>query len=165
MPQFWFDTDSFVNPSRGPYRFGTVPTFWEWLEQKGKEKVIASPEFVLVRELTGNDPQKADDLEVWAKKQQGTLFWSPTEEVQQVYKQVAQSVINEPRYAGQYIAEFLDGADPWVISYAKALGGRVVTFEKSEPLSTKPKIPDVADKFNVKCIILWDVLTELKAKF
>ena len=47
MPDFWFDTDSFVTPSRGPYRFATLPKFWEFLEQKAEEHVIASSEFVL----------------------------------------------------------------------------------------------------------------------
>ncbi|MFQ5827189.1 MAG: DUF4411 family protein, partial [Dehalococcoidia bacterium] len=60
---------------------------------------------------------------------------------------------------------FLSGADPWVIAHAKALGGRVVTFEKPEPISTKPKLPDVAGEFGVKCISLWDMLTELNASF
>ena len=165
MPDFWLDTDSFVTPSRGPYRFTTVPKFWEFLEQKATEHVIASPEFVLLRELSSNDPKDSDELEVWAKKQQGTLFLSPDMAVQQALTQIAESVKLEPRYAPQYVAKFLDGADPWVIAYAKALGGRVVTFEKSEPRSTNPKIPDVAAKFDVKCINLWDMLTELKATF
>ena len=52
-------------------------------------------------------------------------------------------------------------ADPWVIAYAKAYGGKVVTFESSKPLQKKPKIPDVAELFDVKCIDIWDVLDEL----
>ena len=165
MPDFWFDTDSFVTPSRGPYRFKTVPKFWEFLEQKANEHIIASPEFVLEQELTSSKPEHADDLEKWAKKQQGTLFISPNEAVQNAYSLVAESVRTDPRYASQHVTKFLDGADSWVIAYAKALGGRIVTFEKSESRSSKPKIPDVAGKFGIKCINLWDVLTELKASF
>ena len=72
MPLFWLDTDSLVTPSRGPYRFGTVPKFWEFLEQKAGEEIIASSEFVL-QELIGGK----DQLEIWAKQQQGTLFLMP----------------------------------------------------------------------------------------
>ena len=97
--------------------------------------------------------------------QQGTLFLIPDEQVQQMFQQIAESVKNEPRYASQHVTQFLDGADPWVVAHAKALGGRIVTFEKMEPLSTKPKIPDVAAPFGVNCINLWDMLTELKASF
>ncbi|HJX13119.1 MAG TPA: DUF4411 family protein, partial [Dehalococcoidales bacterium] len=60
---------------------------------------------------------------------------------------------------------FLKGADPWVIAYAKAHGGIVVTFETPAPFAQKPKIPDIADLFGVKHKNLWDVLDELKATF
>ena len=38
MPDLWLDTDSLVTPSRGPYRFGTLPKFWDYLEQKAEEQ-------------------------------------------------------------------------------------------------------------------------------
>lgn len=165
MPEFWLDTDSFVTPSRGPYRFELVPPFWEFLEEKAKAHIIGSPEIVLLKELTASNPKEADELEKWATRQYGILFLSPDATVQQDFSKIAEATKAEPRYAPYEIAKFLDGADPWVIAYAKAMGGRVVTFEKSEPYSNRPKIPDVAAKFNVKCINLWDMLTELKASF
>ena len=160
MPDFWVDTDSLVTPSRGPYRFATLPKFWEFLEQKASEEVIASSELVL-KELIGN----GDQLEEWARRQQGTFFLAPDQAVQEALRQIAESVTRNKRYADHHVAYFLKGADPWIIAHAKALGGRVVTFEKPEPTSTKPKIPDVAGEFNVKCISLWDMLTELHASF
>ena len=160
MPDFWVDTDSLVTPSRGPYRFATLPKFWEFLEQKASEEVIASSELVL-KELIGN----GDQLEEWAKRQQGTFFLPPDQAVQEALSQIAESVTHNKRYADHHVAYFLKGADPWIIAHAKALGGKVVTFEKPEPTSTKPKIPDVAGEFNVKCISLWDMLTELHASF
>lgn len=160
VPSFWLDTDSLATPSRGPYRFPTVPRFWEFLEQKASEKIIASPEFVLNELIEGDD-----QLKEWAKRQQGTLFQAPNQAVQEMFRQIADSVNNSPRYAAHHVAEFLKGADPWVIAYAAALGGRVVTFERSEPTSRKPKIPDVGREFGVHCISLWDMLTELGASF
>jgi hypothetical protein len=161
MFDFWLDTDSFVRPYREAYRFDRVPKFWEFLEQKSKDRVIVSSDLVL-QELTNDDP---DELGVWAKQQQGTLFLAPTEAVQQVLGQIAESVKNNKQYADFEIHKFLSGADPWIIAHAKALGGRVVTFEGSAPHSKKPKIPDVAAPFEVKCLNLWDMLTELKASF
>lgn len=161
MFDFWLDTDSFVRPYREAYRFATVPKFWEFLEQKSKEQVVVSSELVL-QELDDNDP---DELGVWAKQQKGMLFLAPTEAVQQVLGQIAESVKNNKQYADYWVHKFLGGADPWIIAHAKAIGGRVVTFEKPEPYSKKPKIPDVAAPFGVKCISLWDMLTELKASF
>ena len=160
MPDFWLDTNSFATPCRGPYRFATVPKFWEFLEQKAAENVFASPELVLKELLEGED-----QLKTWAKAQEGKLFLPPTVEVQEMFGQVAANVTSNHRYATHHTVPFLNGADPWLIAYAKALGGRVVTFEKSEPTSRKPKIPDVAAEFGVTCLNLWDLLTELGTSF
>lgn len=160
MPEFWLDTNSLVTPSRGPYRFATVPRFWEFLEEKAKAEVIASSEFVL-KELLGS----GDELEQWAKRQQDTLFWEAQKPVQDKLGEIADGVNANIRYAQHNVARFLRGADPWLIAHAIVQGGRVVTFEKPEPNSTNPKIPDVAGEFGVKCVNLWDALTELKASF
>lgn len=149
-----------MTPSRGPYRFATLPKFWEFIESKAAERVIASSEIVLDELLRGDD-----ELAEWAKRQQGILFMSPGQAVQKVFRQVAENVKNNNRYAAHHVASFLSGADPWVIAHAKASGGRVVTFEKPEPASSKPKIPDVANEFGVECINLWDLITELHASF
>lgn len=162
MPDFWFDSDSLVTPSRGAYRFDILPQFWDFLEQKAEEHVFASSKYVY-DELTGNE--HPDDLEIWVKKVNTTFFLEPNEDVQKVYRQIVGLVQNEPRWRAHHITKFLDDADPWIIAHAKALGGRVVTFEKSRPLSAKPFIPDVADKIDVACITLWDMLSELKVKF
>lgn len=130
MPDLWLDTDSLVTPSRGPYRFGTLPKFWDYLEQKAEEQVIASSEFVL-KELIGSD--EPDELETWAKRLGGKLFLSPDQAVQQMFSQIAESVKNNSRYDDHQVAKFLNGADPWLIAHAKALGGRVVT-SRSESL-------------------------------
>lgn len=167
MADFWLDTDSLVRPHREFYRFETVPKFWEFLEEKAKEKVIASPQFVLEELEKGKlDKDKPDRLLIWARQQGTVLFQPPTEAVQEVYTQIAESVKNNNKYADHWIQEFLAGCDPWVIAFAKALGGRVVTFEMPvPPNSHRVKIPDVAAQFGVNCICLWDMLTELKATF
>lgn len=164
MPDFWMDADSLIRPYREAYRFNIVPKFWEFLEEKAQEQVIASSELVLQELEKNSSEEQSDELLVWAKRQQGVLFLPPTDAVQQVFGQVAESVKNNKKYAPHWIQEFLDGADPWIIAHAKALGGRIVTFEKPEPNSKRVKIPDVAAEFGVKCINLWDMLTELKAQ-
>jgi hypothetical protein len=165
VPNYWLDTNSFILPSRGPFRFPRGAEFWDFIEQKGKEKIIGSPELVLSKELYPDGIKKPDGLALWAKQQQGLLFIAADEKVQKIYSQVAQQVKLEPRYHIEHVVKFLDGADAWVIAYAKAFGGKVVTFEKSEPLSTKPKIPDVAYSFGIDCINIWDMLDALNAPF
>ena len=63
-----------------------------------------------------------------------------------------------------WVQRFLEKADTWVIAYAVTLGGRICTFEKPEPLSRKPKIPDVALEFGAECIQIWDMLSDLNAE-
>ena len=156
----WLDADSLITPSRGPYRFATLPGFWAYIEQKAIEQVIASPVFVLT-ELTGS----GDELENWAKRLQNTLFKEPMQIVQESYRRVVESVNSDGRYASHHVRHFLSGADPWLIAHAMTEGGRIITFEKSEPNSTRPKIPDVGNEFGVSCINIYDLLTELGGAF
>lgn len=161
MPDFWMDADSFILPHRGPYRFQTLPQFWDFLEQKAREGIIASPDIVLEKELSADKEDAQDVLEKWARPLKGVLFLDASEAVQVSYSQIVQYVEGNNRYKPYWVAKFLDGADPWVIAYAKALGGRVVTFEVPQPEAKKPKIPDVAGHFGIRCITLWDMLDEL----
>lgn len=160
-PSYLFDSDSFINPSRHSHRFSRGTRLWDFLEQKAQEHIIGSPAVVLNLELTHTDKSKADELEKWAMKLDGILFLPPDDLIQTYYAQIVQSVNTNPQYDRFQIEPFLRKADPWVIAYAKAYGGKVVTFESSKPLQKKPKIPDVAELFDVKCIDIWDVLDEL----
>ena len=137
-----------------------LPQFWRFLEEKAAQEVIGSSTFVLQELLGGKD-----QLETWAREQRGIMFHDPDQAVQETYGRIADRVRNNPRFARHHVTRFLSGADPWIIAHATTHGGRVVTFEKSEPNSTKPKIPDVAAEFSVECINIWDMLTELNAQF
>jgi len=161
MPEFWMDSNSLITPHRGPYRFEVVPQYWDFLKEKAEEGVIGSPELVLDKELTSSNP---DVLEQWAKPLRGILFLPADSATQLRYSDVAQYVQTNPRFKQYWIAPFLAGADSWLVAYASALGGRIVTFEKPEPLAKKPKVPDIAQHFGVDCVNLWDMLAELKFK-
>lgn len=166
MFDFWLDADSLIKPYREAYSFDRVPKFWEFLEEKAKEQVIVSSDLVLQELEDGcSDKEHPDELLVWARKLREVLFLCPTDPIQEMVGQIATYVENNAQYAPWHIQDFLDSADPWVIAHAKILGGRVVTFEKSEPNSKKVKIPDVAGNFGINCISLWAMLDELKAHF
>ena len=163
MIEYWLDADTLIKPYHTAYQFKIVPKFWEYLEKQAKEQVIVSSELVLA-DLERGAQQKGspDELLVWARKLKGILFLTPTDSVQQVYRQIINSVQNNHRYSPQWIQDFVKGSDPWIIAHAKALGGQVVTFEESvPPSSTKVKIPDVAAQFDVKCTNLWKMLADL----
>jgi len=165
MPEYWLDADSFIRASRTAYRFSFDPPFWGFLQEKAQYGVIGSPSIVFDQELaSSNKIAEKDLLELWAREQRETLFITPDESVQHEFSRVVNYVQSNGRFSQHNIASFMSGADPWMVAYAMAHGGKIVTFEVSALKSTNPKIPDIANEFGVECINLWDMLTELDYK-
>ena len=156
MPEFWLDTNSFIEPKKGPYGFDIAPGFWAFLEQKINEGIIASS--VTVYDELENGAE--DDLLQWAKQQKDAGFFiAPDPLVQTAFRQIADYINNT--YPQHQASKFLDDADPWIIAHAKAYGGRVVTFETAAPNAKKPKIPDVGNQFEVYCLNIYQMVREL----
>ena len=155
MPD-WLDSDSFILASRGPYRFSMISPFWSFLEEQARQQRLASSEMVL-QELQDGE----DQLKQWASGLQAVMFRVPTEEVQERYSEVVANVSGNGRFAQHHVSRFLAKADPWLIAHARTDGGRIVTFEKPEPTSRKPKIPDVSHEFGISCNNLFDLIEEL----
>ncbi len=42
VPDYWLDSDGLMTPKDGPYRFEMIPQFWEFIERKAAEGIIAS---------------------------------------------------------------------------------------------------------------------------
>ncbi|MBI4296588.1 MAG: DUF4411 family protein [Chloroflexi bacterium] len=156
MPDFWLDADSLIQPKRGPYGFDIAPGFWTFLEQNARRGSIASSLMVYHELQDGAE----DDLLAWARQRKGEGFFvDPDPLVQNFFRQIADYV--EKNYPPHQASEFLDGVDPWVIAHAKVYGGKVVTFEVRAPKSSKPKIPDICDKFDVECLNIYNMVREL----
>ena len=79
------------------------------------------------------------------------------------YKEILSFLQNSPLYSEKALRNWanINVADPWLIAASSALGYTLVTFETSAGTisvnspSGKPKIPDIALKFNVKCVNLF----------
>lgn len=66
MPSFWLDADALIRPNReGFYSLQLVPSFWELLEQKANEGIIAIPRSVY-QELS----HYGDNLADWVNARQ-----------------------------------------------------------------------------------------------
>lgn len=163
MPDYWLDTDTFIHAKNEGYGFDLAPGFWKLIDQKAAEGIIASS-MTVYHELVdeGND-----DLAEWARQRENSGFFVvPNEDVQFEYRRIVNYV--NLQYKPHAAHEFLNGADPWIIAHAKACSGEVVTFERHvDPKKTVPdvKIPDIADKFTVKCINLWRLLRTFRVSF
>ena len=160
MPSFWLDADALIRPNRdGFYSLQLVPTFWQFLERKANEGVIAIPRRVY-QELA----DYGDNLADWVSaRQQSGLFVDPDQDVSVAMTRVSDYVVQN--YQGYKAQEFLGGADPWVIAHAVADGGStIVTYESRVSLSSQtPKIPNIAQAFQVQTVNLFRMLQMMGA--
>ncbi|UCH86292.1 MAG: DUF4411 family protein [Dehalococcoidia bacterium] len=143
MPDFWLDADVFIRSKNEFYAFDIAPAFWDFLDQKADEGIIASSSLVY-DELHS---ETSDELSNWADARKDTLFIEPDADVQAACQEIADHV--EAKYSLPQAAGFLKGADPWLVAHAKAHGGTIVTFEEARPNSQTPKIPDLCTAFNL----------------
>lgn len=139
-----------------PYSFDVFPSVWRNLSNVAKEGLVVSPREVL-REL-----EKCDvELHKWAKE--NISFYNLDYEQQKI---VADIMARFPNLVD--IDKPTPVADPFVIALAKSEKRTVITEERYVNLSgpkSKPKIPNVCEALQVKCIPLLDFFKEQGWKF
>jgi hypothetical protein len=158
----WVDANVLITAAEGPFRFSINPGFWSFIDQQIASGTIRSPKMVydeIVRNL-----EDTDELTKWIKnRRQSGFFVASNAAVQvEVGKIANYAIANHPQ---RHAAEFLRGADPWLIAHAIESKGIVVTFETRQVGAQRVKIPNVCDTFGVKCSNPYDMLEELKAEF
>jgi len=164
MTEYWMDSDSLMTPKDGAYAFKLLPQFWELVEAKAIEGVIASSSFVYDEICDAYDH---DPLKQWAQARKGPpLFLTPCETAQQCMNEVAEYV-NSAYNHRAWIEHFLSKADPWMIAQCKAHGGKIVTFETLHGQGAhEPKIPNVCRALGLPDPInTWEMLTEMNVSF
>ena len=157
MPEYWIDSNVFIQAANGPYGFDIAPGFWVALDNLTASGRIVSSSTVYDELL-----KKDDEVAKWARERRTAtaLFVEPDEGVQTAFQEVAQYVQSE--YATNQAAKFLSGADPWLIAHAMASDGKVVTQEaRVGDDSIKVKIPNVCDFFEVESLNVYEMLREL----
>jgi Domain of unknown function (DUF4411) len=160
MPQsiYWLDANVFIQAKNGPYRFTLVPQFWAFLSQQIDSGVIRSPKIVFDELIDGKD-----DLATWIKpRKQNGLCHHASQTVQECYSAVANHVALN--FKPHQAAEFLFGADGWLIAHAMDGDGVVVTQESDRSHKAKIKIPTMCKVFHVRCMNTYEMLAALKAK-
>ena len=147
MPDYWLDSNTFIEAKKGPYAFDLAPGFWNLIENQFDARVIACPLRVFDEISDGDDD---DDPLIWARAVHGTklAFLTPCEAAQEKFTEIADWV--QGRYPSNQAAHFLSKADPWVIAQAAVHRGTVVTMETLvNDASQKPKVPNVCNHFGV----------------
>lgn len=158
MPDYWIDSDVFIQAKNGPYGFDIAPGFWAVLDRMNGMGLVASSTLARDELMAGND-----ELADWARERGATaMFVEPDEGTQASFQRVAQHV--RGRYAENQAAKFLSGADPWLIAHSMSSGGKVVTQEtRVGDNSEQVKIPNVCDFFGVESLNMYQMLRELGA--
>lgn len=156
--QYCLDANIFIQAKNFYYHFDICPGFWDWLDQQTGNVGSIIP--VCEELVAGND-----ELKPWAKDRKETGFFADNTDpaVQEVFGTIAEYVVSH--YESHQAGKFLDGADPWLIAYARVQDCTVVTSEIFAPGAKKVKIPNICKEFEVEYSDSFTMLKRLNARF
>ena len=164
-PRFWLDANVLIEAHNRSYPINRAVTFWSRLAEQVENGTIGSPRRVF-REVAEHEEHQ-DEVANWVKvrKDKG-LCRLPVSGVTEKVGEIETYVWGVPRYDHAEVWQFCKGGDPWVIAHAAAEGGMVVTLESAlRPGAKKPRVPDVADAFGVRCVTTLEMLELLGITF
>ena len=159
---FLLDSNVFMQAARQYYAFDFAPGFWEALVEHASQGRIRSIDWVK-RELEKGNDALAD----WAKGDFATAFATTArDEVAARYGEIMRWVASQTQYADSAKTDFADGADGWLVAYAKVEEKTVVVTQ--EPLRPDIKwripVPNVCQNFGVLWTDTFEMLRRLQIK-
>ncbi|MAA73149.1 MAG: pilus assembly protein [Salinisphaeraceae bacterium] len=165
LPQYIVDSDVFISAKNAYYAFDICPGFWDSLIFHYQRGSVGSIDAVRRELLAG---RKTEDLVLWVKNQVPADFFDSTEEedVIEAYSEIMLWAQRHPQYFDRAKAKFATEADGWLVAYAMAHGGIVVTQEQPSPDSkNRILLPDVCNQFGVAYQDTFLMLKALEARF
>lgn len=154
------DSDVFIAAARTYYAFDLVPAFWGGLVQQAQAGRLLSIDRVKDEIDRGND-----NLTGWAGHDFQRWFVSTNDGVVlDRYRDLMRWAMNEHRFTDAAKEEFADAtnADAWLVAYAKATGGVVVTNERLDPnIRRRIKIPNGCQALAVNYVDVFQMLRAL----
>ena len=148
------DTSGWLDGWQRHYPPDVFPSLWTRLDD-----VITAGEIISTEEVYIEIERKADELHGWMKLRKHMLV--PLDEPVQL--RAAELLAEFPR-----LVDTLRGrskADPFVIATAIQRGAVVVTGEPLTGKMDKPRIPDVCQAKNIRCVNFLQMVRELKLTF
>jgi hypothetical protein len=137
-----------------------VPKFWIWIDGEIQKGTVRMPKIAFEEVVDGND-----ELAKWCRVRKGVGYFcvKPGKNVQERYNAIADHVYTS--YKPHQAAEFLKGADGWIIAHALESQGFVVTEENVAHNRSKVKIPTVCKAVHAPWKNTFDMCNELNAQF
>jgi len=152
-PKYVFDTNIFIN-LKNRYPSDVFIGLWEQIELLMRNGVIISSDEVIDEIKRGND-----DLEEWANTRKNS-FYPSNEQVQIIVREILgqfSGLVTSPKKT--------NAADPFLIALARQMVCTIVTEENRGCNDLSPKIPNICEYYNVRCIKFVDFLRENNIKF
>ena len=159
------DADVFISAKNSYYAFDICPGFWKSMLKQHGAGDVRSIDRIRSELLAGS---KTEDLVVWVKNQLPADFFLDTDgrDVTSAYEEVMLWVQRNPQYFDRAKAKFATEADGWLVAFAMARDGLVVTNEQPRPESrNRILLPDVCDRFNVLYTDTFSMLRHLNVRF
>lgn len=163
-PSLILDTNAFIEPKNRFYAFDICPGFWDFVIEDFDKGNAMSITHVRDEILAGGD-----DLSIWIKNKLNKVYFfdcgaDPAAALAQQH--VASHVMNSYNKPN-VISDFLRPgvADSWIVAYALAYGGTVVTQETHKRRGKKVSLTDVCDHFGIHHVDVFEFLRIEKARF
>ena len=159
--KYLLDSSVLIQAKNEYYKFEFCPAFWELLETLNNDQKLISIDRVFTEILDGDDY-----LISWSKNKGRNLFENTnTPNIQNSMNIINKWLENNKEFDDAMVANFIDGADIWLIASAISWDCTVVTQEKVRKSKAKIQIPDVCIQFKINCISTFDMLEECNRKF
>lgn len=158
---YLLDSNTFIEAKDRYYTMDICPGYWDWILHANKIKVVASIELVKQELIKRND-----DLAKWVKEHPDLFISQSDPKTQEFYSKIVNYVQGLSGFRQEVKADFLDGADTWLIAKAGANSATIVTHEKyDKQIKRKIKISNVCEHYEINCINTFELLHELKVQF
>lgn len=174
MNKYLLDTNIFLQSYREYYCMDICPGFWDFLK-KGDNNVKYIQQ--VYEELKPNKDNKDLIETIEHMKKQGffinesdidiTSFKMMTQTIEK-YREEINKEFSEDKARAKLqakIDKFTDSADYFLLSLAYQDNYIIVTKEKYTEGKNEIKIPNIAEKLNIKCSTLEGMLRDIKVKF
>jgi hypothetical protein len=161
--RFLLDANIFIEAHRRYYGLDVCIGFWAALIRENDAKRLASIDKVRA-ELVAIEDALSDWVESTAPAE---LFKGTADKrVIETFRDVLTWVEAQPQFTQAAKEKFANGADGWVVAYAKVNGYVVVTHEQYRPgaQNTVP-IPNVCVELGVDYCNAFEMLRDLKVQF
>lgn len=161
-PVYILDSSVLIEAARRYYAFDLAPLFWQSLVNNAIEGRIQSIDRVKQELERGKD-----ELAEWVKKDFSSAFASTDDpSVLQSLSEIMSWVQGNNQYSQAAKTQFADIADCWLVAYAKAKNGTVVTQEIIQPyVKARVPIPNVCQAFSVPYVNTFEMLRSLGIRF